>query len=650
VTDVGAASTSRRAAEDPVLSITALNIAARRGDRDRTLVRDVSFSIGAGQAVGIVGESGSGKTMTARSIIGLLPPNVHANGDVRFAGIQLSGASERALRTVRGSRIGLLMQDRFTMLNPLQTAGTHVVESLPRQVRRTRSQARAEMRRRLAEVGLDPDLVARRYPFQLSGGMRQRVALAAALAGDPELLIADEPTTALDVTTQDEVLQLLRRLQQQRGMALLLITHDLRVAFSVWDRVLVMYAGSLLEEAPADELMAAPEHPYTLGLLLAEPPVSHLVGSLNPIPGSVPAADDVANTCAFASRCDWQQPQCAASRPELTPVSDSRASACIRLTDIRGQLRQRRMEVELPVTPPPPPTGQPIAVISDLRRSHRTVRMLGRPETTVALNGVSFQIVEGESLGLVGETGSGKTTIARCLLGLDSPDSGTLRLAGIDVTNYRRLSRADRHSVRRLVQAVFQDPYSSLNPAFAVGTTLREALGVRGRVIDPDRQVGELLALVGLPASYSRLRPATLSGGERQRAAIARSLALQPRLLICDEPVASLDVSVQAQVLEVLRKVREQFAMSMLFITHDLSVVRQMTDRVIVLRNGDIVESGETPAVLDSPTHPYTIRLLESLPGHTTDARPGNETEPAEDPRETNSPAEIVGGPDRAGA
>jgi peptide/nickel transport system ATP-binding protein len=611
VTDVG---DQRHLMPGPVLTVTGLSVTARHGERDRTLVRDVSFALNAGQAVGIVGESGSGKTMTARSVLGLLPSGVRARGEITFAGIDLVGASERALRAVRGRRIGLLLQDPFTMLNPLQSAGTHIAESLPRQLRKSRSQARSEVRRRLAEVGLDPGLVARRYPFQLSGGMRQRVALAAAIASDPELLIADEPTTALDVTTQDEVLRLLGDLQRRRGMALLLITHDLRVAFSVCDQVLVMYGGSIMEDAPAGELMAAPEHPYTLGLLLAEPPVSHLVGSLNAIPGNVPSADEVEHTCAFATRCAWQQQQCVAARPALDDAGGSRSTACLRIAEIRGQLRQRRAQLELAVSPPVPPAGRPVAAISELRKTYRTIGMLGRPQTAAALRGVSFHIAEGESVGLVGETGSGKTTIARCMLGLESPDSGSIKVWDVDVTSYRRLTRADRRRVRRLVQAVFQDPYTSLNPALAVGTTLREALRIRG-VTNLDMEVRQLLSLVGLPAPYARLRPAALSGGERQRAAIARALALQPRLLICDEPVASLDVSVQAQVLELLRDIRRQLAMSMLFITHDLSVVRQMTDRVIVLRGGEIVEIGDTPSVLDSPKHPYTIRLLESLPG-----------------------------------
>ncbi len=618
----------------PLLSVRRLHVHAThphphpRG-RSRTLVRDVGFDLAAGDSLGIVGESGSGKSMTARAVLGVLPDGVRAEGEVLFDGIPLLGRRERDLRPLRGTRLAMVLQDPFTALNPLQTVGTHLRESLAPRVRRDRGEAAAEVARRLREVGLDPDAIAGRYPFQLSGGMRQRVAIAAALAQDPDLLVADEPTTALDVTTQAEILDLLRRLRADRGMALVLITHDLRVAFSVCDRVLVMYAGSVLEDAPAAALARDPQHPYSLGLLLAEPPVSHYVDRLVPLPGRVPSADGVADRCAFADRCAWRHDACLTSRPALVSRTADRASACGRIGEIGEEIGARRLRQAAPGTPPPVPDGTPLLVVDGLTKTYGTRSSLGIPGSrlgtrssthpggeTKALHDVSFELREGESLGVVGESGSGKTTLARCVLGLTTPGAGTIRLGGVDVSDYRRLSRSDHRDVRRLVQVVFQDPYSSLNPRFTVGATLREAVGARGdRTADRARQAAELLDLVHLPASYADRYPDALSGGERQRVAVARALAVRPRLLICDEPVAALDVSVQAQILELLREVRRTYGTSMLFITHDLSVVRQMTDRAIVLRGGEIVESGETSALLESPGHPYTRRLLASIPG-----------------------------------
>jgi peptide/nickel transport system ATP-binding protein len=605
-----------------LLSVGNLSITTGAAARPRTLVREVNLELGRGETLGIVGESGSGKSLTARAIIGLLPTGVRASGSVVFDDRELVGAGRGVWKELRGSRVGLLLQDPFTMLNPLQTAGTHIAECLPKAVCRDRSRRRAEIARRLGEVGLDPD-VADRYPFQLSGGMRQRVALTAALVGDPELLIADEPTTALDVTTQAEVLDLLKDIQRRRNMSLILITHDLRVAFSVCDRIQVMYAGTILEQAPASELAAAPDHPYSLGLLLAEPPVTHYLDRLPSIPGAVPPADTVKDTCAFAARCSWARPECATGKPPLVAIGAKRASACVRLDEIRGDLHAAARALDQPSTPQPAPTvgGAAVVTLTDVRKCFRTSRLVGRSTTATALDEVSFRIAEGESVGLVGETGSGKTTVARAILGLVTPDAGSIDLAGIDVSDYRRLDRTSRRQARRTVQVVFQDPYSSLNPAISVGTTLREVIAVRGGATDPEAEIADLLSQVGLPAAYASRRPATLSGGERQRVAIARAIALRPRLLLCDEPVAALDVSAQAQVLELLRDIRRRRAMAMLFITHDLSVVRQMSERLIVLYHGQVVETGPTDAVLDHPRHAYTRRLLEAIPGSqpTTD-------------------------------
>ncbi|RII20649.1 Oligopeptide transport ATP-binding protein OppD [Streptomyces sp. YIM 130001] len=588
----------------PLLSTDRLGVttAGRRG-RPSVLLREVGLDVAEGQTLGIVGESGSGKSLTARAITGLLPRGLAAHGSVHFDGQELVGATEKQLRPLRGTSLSLLLQDPFTMLNPLQTAGAGIAESLPGP-RRDRAALRDEVVRRLDEVNLPPD-VADRRPYQLSGGMRQRVSLACALAGDPRLLIADEPTTALDATTQDDVLRLLKDIQQRRGMALILITHDLRVAFDVCDRIHVMYAGSVLETGPAKALEQSPAHPYSHGLLRSEPPLGHYADELVSIPGSVPSADSVGARCAFADRCQWAEDVCTTARPPLEPLGDERASACLRLPEID----LAPVAVELHGTPPPAPAASAptVAALTDVRKTFRSTPLIGRPHTTVALQRVSLEVREGECVGLVGETGSGKSTIARCLLGLASPDSGRIDLGGVEITGRRRPKHA-----HTLVQAVFQDPYSSLNPSLTIGTALREAAGQGpGNSGDP----AELLTRVGLPASYAARRPAALSGGERQRVAIARALAVQPRLLICDEPVAALDVSAQAQILELLRDIRRSTGMSMLFITHDLSVVRQMADRLVVLLHGEVVEYGATDTVLGDPRHDYTRQLIEAVPG-----------------------------------
>jgi peptide/nickel transport system ATP-binding protein len=576
-------------------------------------VRDVSFTIGPGETLALVGESGSGKSMTARAIVGLLPENVHSAGSVRFADVEIVGVRERELRRLRGARISLLLQDPFTMLNPLQTAFHTVAESLPRPLRRNRRVASDEVERRLLEVGVDPAYAGRRYPFQLSGGMRQRVALAASLAKDPELLIADEPTTALDVTTQREVLDLLGHLQRTRSMSLLLITHDLAVAFRVCDRVLVLYAGSTMEHGPSAVLAEQPAHPYTAKLRMASPPAHHFVERLGAIPGTVPASDAVVGRCAFAERCDWAQPVCFTTHPLAKPVADGHASACIRVDQIRGDLRRSGDAVAEGRQESAPRAARPALLeVDELRKSYRVVSLVGKSRTVEAVRGVSFRIGLGESLGLVGESGSGKSSIARCILGLSTPEAGRVLLNGIDISDYGALGRRQLAQVRASLQVVFQDPYASLNPRLTIGSALGEAIRARREDVDASAEVVDLLKLVGLPEHYATRRPKALSGGERQRVAIARALAVRPSLLVCDEPVASLDVSVQAQILELLRDIRRQRGTSMLFITHDLAVVRQMTERVIVLCDGEIVEEGATAHVLDAPSHPYTRRLLAS--------------------------------------
>jgi peptide/nickel transport system ATP-binding protein len=592
-------------APSPLLEVEALRIEARLAHGPRTIVRALDLEVAPGETVGIVGESGSGKSLTARALLGLLPAGVRAEGRVTLGRRNLLGLGERSLRRVRGREIALLLQDPFTMLNPLMRVGDQIVETA------RGGRGRAEAVRRLAEVGIHDAGVADRYPFQLSGGMQQRVAIAAALASDPGLLVADEPSTALDVTTQKEILALLHRVQTARGMGLVLITHDLRVAFSICRRIYVLYAGSVLEVAPAAELEQEPLHPYTLGLLLSEPSVERRYEHLDAIEGSVPAPDEVAGRCPFVTRCRWAAPECSAGQPPLREIAPDRLSACVRIDELRSELLETRSVADERAhrLAGGGVTGTaPFVRVEELRKRFGGGRGGGE---VVALAGVSIEVGEGESVGLVGESGSGKTTLARCLVGLETPTAGRIAIDGLDASDFGRLDSAARRQLRRRVQMIFQDPYSSLNPVRTVGATLREALAVSP---DPRMPVADLLARVGLPDHYAGRKPVALSGGERQRVAVARALALQPRLIVCDEPVSALDVSVQAQILNLFTSLREELGLGYLFITHDLAVVRQVVERVYVLYRGEIVESGQVDRVLDSPQHPYTARLVESVP------------------------------------
>jgi len=596
---------------EPLLEVCGLAIAAQRGAERKVITVGTDLTVGRGETIGIVGESGSGKSLTARAIVRLLPQGVSAQGSVRFGDVDLMAAPEAALRPIRGARIALMFQDPFTMLNPLLRCGAHIEEMLDRSVHASRGERAREVERRLQEVGIAGE-VASRYPFQLSGGMAQRVALAAALARDPELLIADEPSTALDVTTQAEILALLAKVQQRRRMSLILITHDLRLAFSTCDRVHVLYAGSLMEVGHAKNIEREPAHPYTLGLLLSEPPAERRVHALVAIRGTVPAADTVIGMCSFAPRCDWADDGCWAGDPPLAEQPDGRHTACRRWPAIRQEMRavrdQARAQAAQPSTEAANSTAARVRV-TDLTKVFEGQG--GRP--VHALKGVSLEVRAGESVGLVGESGSGKTTLGRCLVGLETPSTGTITIEGIDASDFAALDARERAQVRTTVQMVFQDPYSTLNPKHSIGRCIAEALGVAGGGVS-EEQVAGLLAEVGLPESYAQRRSAALSGGERQRVALARSLAVRPKLLVCDEPVSALDVSVQAQILNLLKRIQQERQISYLFITHDLAVVRQMVDRIYVLYLGEVVEQGPAEDVMTRPQHAYTRRLIASIP------------------------------------
>ncbi len=596
-----------------LLEVNDLQVFVNDDGKRKPITTGVSLTVARGETVGIVGESGSGKSMTAKAIIRLLPTGVSATGTVWYGGRDVFGLSEREMAAVRGSGISMMLQDPFTMLNPLMRCGTIIEESLADRRELSRSERQNEVMRRLAEVDIDGERVAKRYPFQLSGGMRQRVALAAALARDPELLIADEPSTALDVTTQAEILELLGSVQEERGMGVILITHDLRVAFSVCDRVSVLYAGSLLEVSQAAAMEQEPLHPYTLGLLLSEPSAERRQPELIAIGGSVPEPEEVAGSCAFAPRCQWVRDVCRQGSPPLVEIEPGRFSACVRIEEIREEMSELRQTTagRAEVVATPEVTEQSLISIQGVSKTFKS----GGAEVP-ALKDVSMAFDRGESVGLVGESGSGKTTLGRCLVGLETPTSGSIEIDGIDASNYQKLSSPDRMQLRRTVQVVFQDPYSSLNPRHTVERTLHEALRIHqdARGSGSSGMVEALLDQVGLPAAYATRKPASLSGGERQRVAIARALAVRPDFLVCDEPVSALDVSVQAQILNLFKSLREELGIGYLFITHDLAVVRQVVERAYVLLEGEVVEEGPIDDLFDNAQHPYTKRLIDSVP------------------------------------
>ncbi|MDA8322876.1 MAG: ABC transporter ATP-binding protein [Actinomycetota bacterium] len=564
------------------LSVSELGVHGPSGP----IVADFRLDVRYGETVAIVGESGSGKSITARALAGLLPPGLSATGSLTIGTDAMPLAGDHPAWTLaRGRRITLLPQDPFTSLSPRHRCGRQIAMALRGSSRADRAAAVLEA---LDEVGL-PHRVADQYPFQLSGGMRQRVAMAAALITRPDVLIADEATTALDVTTQREILDLLERIQDERNMGLILITHDLGVAKGRAQRLTVMYAGRAIERGDAASVVESPAHPYTRRLLACDPPLDATLRRLPTIPGSVPRLAQITARCSFADRCDLATDHCREEEPQFVTIGPGREAACFRTAESGPPSGELLIS---PVLDPVADSGPPPAATLRVRN---LAKSFGHH---VALQNVDIDVMEGESLAIVGESGSGKTTLARIIVGLERADSGTVEFP---------LANAN------WPQIVFQDPYSALNPSLTVGSSLRDAL----RAGDGDTsssEVAALLDMVGLPASYASRRPRFLSGGERQRVAIARALAPKPRLLICDEAVSSLDVSVQAQILNLIADIREQLGLSVLFISHDLAVVRQVAERVYVLFKGRVVEHGRTVDVLGNPADSYTKTLMASVP------------------------------------
>ncbi|MHC6220714.1 ABC transporter ATP-binding protein [Arthrobacter sp. MMS24-S77] len=540
----------------PLLKVTGLNVSYQLDGRTHHAVRGVSFEVHPGEVVALVGESGSGKTTTAHSVINLLPANARrASGSVIFDGADLIRLTAKEWQGVRGKEIGLIPQDPTASLDPLQRVGDQVAEALTIHRIQAKKTARESAVRLLQESGIrEAASRARQYPHQFSGGMRQRVLIATALATRPKLVIADEPTSALDVTVQRQILDNIAALTAEQGTAVLLITHDLAVAADRADRIIVMKSGRIVEEGSAEQVFNNPKNAYTKELLAAAP-------GLNPV------------------------------RLRTAPV--------------------------LPLRVGTDDAARPLVEASGLEKSFRLPRTGAGPNTLKAVDGVSFSIGRRETLALVGESGSGKSTVARLLLRLEKPSKGRVLFDGDDLAAAKG---EQLRQLRRRFQVVFQSPFASLDPRFNVGDIIGEPLRAfaEGTKEERRQRVAELLEAVQLPAFYTDRRPVELSGGQRQRIAIARALALKPDLVVLDEAVSALDVSVQAQILKLLVELQEREGLSYLFISHDLAVVQQISDRVAVMRAGKLIETGDTEQVLRSPSEGYTRQLIEAIPGQRT--------------------------------
>ncbi|MFF0388050.1 dipeptide ABC transporter ATP-binding protein [Kitasatospora sp. NPDC004615] len=637
---------------------------------DHPAVRGVDLDLRRGETLGLVGESGSGKSVTALAVLGLLPGTARIGGSVQLDGRELVGLPARQLAEIRGRRIAMVFQDPLSAFTPVYRIGDQIAEA----VRVHQAVGKAAARKRAADlldlVGIpDPARALDAFPHEFSGGMRQRAMIAMAVANDPDILLADEPTTALDVTIQAQVLDVLRTAQRETGAALVLVSHDLGVIAGSADRVAVMYAGRIVETAPVDELFTAPRHPYTLGLIGAVPRLDGRGGPLVPIPGRPPAAGELRGAgCPFADRCPLVEDRCRTAEPQLVddtghlaggrpaggsahpaaetqpagadgreavepaPADDGRVAsepqpadfgvhlaACVRAAHLAATRPAPAEVYPVPAVPAaearPREERESVLAVTGLTRSfprYRGSLLRRRIGETFAVDGVDLDIRRGETLGLVGESGSGKSTTLYEVLKLAAPQGGRIELLGQDTA---QLDRATAHRLRSRVQIVFQDPAASLDPRMPVGDVIAEPLlAQRTPAGDARRRIPELLRQVGLDPAHADRYPHEFSGGQRQRISIARALAVRPDLLVLDEPVSALDVSVQAGVLNLLQQLKAELGLAYLFVSHDLSVVRHLADRVSVMYLGRTVETGTVERVFAAPRHPYTRALLAAVP------------------------------------
>jgi peptide/nickel transport system ATP-binding protein len=604
-----------------LLEVADLNVTFDTGDARVSAVRGTSYRIDPGEVVAIVGESGSGKTTAAMAVVGLLPENTDVSGSVRLHGDELLGLPDQAMSRIRGKSIGTVFQDPMSALTPVYTIGDQIAEAIRVHNREvSRGGARKRAVELLELVGIvQPQSRARAFPHELSGGERQRVVIAIAIANDPDLLICDEPTTALDVTVQAQILDVLRTARDVTGAGVLIITHDLGVVSEFADRALVMYAGRPVEIATVEELYRDRRMPYTAGLLGSVPRLDSPQGTrLVPIPGAPPTMTSLSpGACQFAPRCPLVISECRSAEPDLVTIRDGHWAACIRTGEVAGRsaaeiyhVSTQPVSVDASVTDP-----AVVLQVTDLAKTYpltKGVVLRRRVGEVRAVDGVSFTLEQGRTLGIVGESGSGKSTTLSQILELSTPQAGAIEILGADVA---ALDSAARRKLRTELQVVFQDPVASLDPRLPVFDVIAEPLATNG--FDRRRceeRVAELLGIVGLNHADASRYPAEFSGGQKQRIGIARALALQPKILALDEPVSALDVSIQAGIINLLLDLQRRFELSYLFVSHDLSVVKHLAHRVAVMYRGKIVEQGDGEQVFTNPQHEYTRRLLAAVP------------------------------------
>lgn len=615
--------------KEPLISIRDLHVSFGSVE----VLHGIDLDIGSGVIHALIGESGSGKSVLARSILGLAGHNCRINGSIRFGNRELLTLSASEYRRLRGAEIAMVVQDAMSALNPMRTIGYQLMETIACRHPLYRNQSPAAVlaskKHDLHDIALDllktvgitaPEKRMDSYAHQLSGGMRQRIMIALALVGAPKLLLADEPTTALDVVVQRELLQELRQTIKDLGMSMLLVTHDLHLAHDVADKVSVMYAGYLLEEGPVEKVLPNPAHPYTEGLLDAMPDMSSVKGTLKPIPGEIPPPDKLGAGCPFASRCYRVTQRCRSTLDPLSPVDSNFGwfARCRLAHEIapEEQVKTSSASTAFDSVVEKAQTDFPTLVDAHIKRHCYYTRsgLLGRKKPWDVLQDIEVQIDAGEILGLVGESGCGKSTLAKLLLGHQKPTEGLVRFKDQKIPEPRTEAwRTQRASM----QMIYQDPYGCFDARMPVIEQVAEPLMVHRHMTHSDavKTAKDVLKAVGMPEHHMNKLPIVMSGGQLQRAAIARAIALNPALLVCDEPVASLDVSIQAQVLELLYNLRNASHMSMLFVSHNLNVVRYICDRVIVMYLGRMVEMGNVDDIFKSPKHPYTKLLMASTPG-----------------------------------